>query len=73
MRNKKTFNLALMLSILVIHTFTLSYWLSKESNVKLRKTENSSRLNLKKYNIIPAVGIDSNIKRSLNTSASLRQ
>lgn len=73
MRNKKTFNLALMLSILVLHTFTLSYWLSKESNVKLRKTENSSRLNFKKYKMIPAVGIDSNIKKSLNTSASLRQ
>ena len=73
MRNKKIYNLVLMLGILVLHTFTLTYWLSNESSVKSRKTENSSRLNFKKNDIMPALKVDSNLKKSLNTSASLRQ
>jgi hypothetical protein len=73
MRNKKTFNLVLMLSILVIHTFTLSYWLSNESKGLSKKTENTTKLNFDKRNVIPVLKVDSNGRKSLNSSSSLRQ
>lgn len=71
MRNKKVFNLVLMLGILVVHTFTLSYWLSNETQQKLNRTE--SRLNFESRNTNTVLKADTNVQKSINSSASLRQ
>lgn len=65
--------MVLMLSILVIHTFTLSFWLSSESKVKSKKSENNTKLNFDSSEVLPAIKMDSNVRKTLNSSASLRQ
>ena len=72
MSNKKTFNLVLMFSILVVHTFTLSYWLSNESEGLSQKSDVSSKLNFEKQDFLPVLKVDSNYIKSLNTSVSVR-
>lgn len=63
-----------MFSILVVHTFTLSYWLSNESKELSQKSSGrSSKLNLEKKDVLPVLKVDSNYKKSLNTSVSIRQ
>ena len=72
MSNKKTFNLVLMFSILVVHTFTLSYWLSNESEGLSQKSDVSSKLNFEKQDFLPVIKVESNYIKSLNTSVSIR-
>ena len=61
-----------MLSILVVHTFTLTYWLSNESKGLSQKSNVSSKLNFEKKDVLPVLKVDSNYKKSLNTSVSIR-
>ena len=61
-----------MFSILVVHTFTLSYWLSNESEGLSQKSDVSSKLNFEKQNFLPVIKVDSNYIKSLNTSVSIR-
>lgn len=60
-----------MLSILVVHTFILSYWLSNETQQKLNRTER--RLNFDKTNINSVLKVDSNVNKATNSTVSFRQ
>ena len=61
-----------MFSILVVHTFTLSYWLSNESEGLSQKSDVRSKLNFEKQNFLPVIKVDSNYIKSLHTSVSIR-
>lgn len=63
MRNKKLNNLFLMLSILVLHTLTLSYWLSKETEESLKKSQNNAKVFFKKSSVIPIFKMDTLTKK----------
>ena len=62
-----------MFSILVVHTFTLTYWLSNESKELSQKSDVSSKLNFEKKDVLRVLKVDSNYEKSLNTSISIRQ
>ena len=62
-----------MLSILMLHTFTLTYWLSNESKGLSQKSTVNSKLNFEKKDVLPVLKVDSNYKKSLNTAVSIRQ
>ena len=61
-----------MFSILVVHTFTLSYWLSNESKELSQKSDTSIKLNFEKKEIFPVLKSDSVYQKFLNTSAVVR-
>ena len=61
-----------MFSILVVHTFTLSYWLSNEPKELSQKSDRSSKLNFEKKEISPVLKSDSVYQKFLNTSAVVR-
>ena len=61
-----------MFSILVVHTFTLSYWLSNESKELSQKSGRSSKLNFEKKAVFPVLKADSAYQKFLNTSAVVR-
>ena len=61
-----------MFSILVVHTFTLSYWLSIESKELSQKSDTSIKLNFEKKEISPVFKSDSVYQKFLNTSAVVR-
>jgi hypothetical protein len=65
MRNKKLNNLFLMLSILVAHTLTLTYWLSKETEESLKKSQNNAKVFFEKNSALPIFKMDTLIKKTI--------